>query len=239
MKLLIKRFLRPRLADVQNGTTAQVVSVWDIPTRLFHWLLVAAVATAISTGLVGANWMEWHGRAGLAIVGLVVFRLVWGFVGNRHARFSSFVPNWRVLLGYLRGSWQGLGHNPLGALSVLALLGLLTLQVGSGLFAYDEIFFAGPLAPLVSEWLSLRLTGLHKQMSNVLFVLLGLHVVAILFYSWIKKVKLIKPMLTGFKEVPASQTDLAAEPAGWLALVLALAAAGSAVYLASGGWLGK
>lgn len=239
MKLLIKRLLQPLLAISQNGKTIQMAAVWDLPTRLFHWLLVAAVAAAITTGLVGANWMQWHGRAGLTIVGLVVFRLVWGFVGNRHARFSSFVPTRRVLLSYLRGSWHGLGHTPLGALSVLALLGLLLLQVGTGLFSYDEIAFAGPLAPLVSEELSLRLTGLHRQLSTALFVLLGLHVVAILFYAWIKKVKLIKPMVTGFKEVNASQTDVADEPAGWLALVFALGVAASAVYLASGGLLAK
>lgn len=219
--------------------TKQRIRLWDVPTRLFHWLLVAAVATAITSGLVGADWMDLHGMAGLAIVGLVAFRLVWGFVGNHHARFSSFVPSRPQLLSYLRGRWQGLGHNPLGAMSVLALLGLLSLQVGTGLFSNDEIAFTGPLASLVSEALSLRLTGLHHQLSTALFVLLGLHVVAILSHTWIKKDNLIKPMVTGFKEVKTSQSDAASEPAGWTALICALVVATSAVYVASGALLPK
>lgn len=219
--------------------TKQRIRLWDVPTRLFHWLLVAAVVTAITTGLVGADWMDLHGMAGLAIVGLVVFRLVWGFVGNRHARFSSFVPSRAKLLSYLRGRWQGLGHNPLGAFSVLALLGLLSLQVGTGLFSNDEIAFSGPLASLVSEALSLRLTGLHRQLSTALFVLLGLHVVAILFHTWIKKDNLIQPMVTGFKDVKTSPANAASEPAGWTALICALVVAASAVYLASGALLPK
>jgi cytochrome b len=212
----------------------QRISLWDLPTRLFHWLLLLAVGTAIASGSVGGNWMELHGRAGLAIVALLVFRLVWGFVGNHYARFASFFPlPWR-LRSYLGGRWRGLGHNPLGALSVLALLGVLTLQVSSGLVSNDEIAFTGPLSSLVSETVSLRLTGLHHQLSKVLFVLLGLHVAAIFFHLWIKKDNLIRPMVTGFKTIEEGLEIVESRSARWPALVTALLTSASAVYLASG-----
>lgn len=220
-------------------TASYRIRVWDAPTRLFHWLLLVAVSIAIASGVVGGSWMSLHGKAGLAVVGLLVFRLVWGFVGNRYARFSSFFPLPSQLLNYLHGGWHGVGHNPLGALSVLAMLVLLSLQVGTGLFGNDEIAFTGPLVSLVSDALSLRLTGLHRLLSNVLFVLLGLHLAAILFYTLVKKDNLIKPMLTGFKDIQGHQVDADPKPAGWIALVAALAVSVIFVCLASGGLLGK
>jgi cytochrome b len=215
----------------------QRVRLWDLPTRLFHWLLLLAVATAIASGLVGANWMKLHGLAGLTITGLLVFRITWGFVGNHYARFASFFPLPSRLKSYLRGHWHGLGHNPLGALSVLALLGVLSLQVCTGLVGNDEIAYTGPLVNLVSDELSLRLTGIHHQLSKVLFFLLGLHVAAILFHVWIKKDNLIKPMVTGFKDIEQGRAIAESPPARWSALVVALLAAASAVYIASGGLL--
>ena len=101
----------------------QLIRLWDLPTRLFHWLLAALVTAAFVTGLTGGNAMVWHGRLGLLILGLLTFRLVWGLVGSTYARFVQFVPGPKTMLTYLRGGWQGMGHNPLGALSVLALLG--------------------------------------------------------------------------------------------------------------------
>jgi len=214
--------------------TPQALRVWDLPTRLFHWLLVAAVTTAIASGLAGGNWMAVHGKAGLAIAGLVAFRLVWGFVGNRYARFTNFAPTPRVLKTYLRGEWQGHGHNPLGALSVLVLLILLSTQVGTGLFGNDEIAFTGPLAGLVSESLSLRLTGLHHQLAIALYLLLGLHVVAILFHTVVKKDNLVKPMLTGYKETIQETPHPTPAKVGWASLVFALATALGTLYVASG-----
>jgi cytochrome b len=144
------------------------------------------------------------------------------------------VPSLRRLLAYLRGTWQGLGHNPLGALSVLALLGLLALQVGTGLFSNDEIVFTGPLASLVSESLSLRLTGLHHLLVKLLFVLLGLHVLAILFHTLIKKDNLVKPMLTGLKQVDSSHPKVVPNKSVWRRLLISVAIAVGLVYLASG-----
>ncbi len=210
------------------------IRLWDLPTRLFHWLLVLSVVAAIVSGQVGGNFIDWHARIGLFIVGLVVFRLVWGVAGSTYARFGHFFPTPARVRAYLKGEWTGLGHNPLGAFSVLGLLALLTLQVVTGLFANDDIAFVGPLADLVSKALSNRLTGLHHQAANLIFVLIALHVAAIVFYARVKKENLVKPMVTGWKEV---ETGESARGGGVLALLLALILASGAVYGASGAWL--
>src|SRR3954470_15743124 len=165
--------------------------VWDLPLRVFHWSLAAAVTTAIVTAELGGSWMAWHGRAGLVIVGLLVFRIVWGIAGSATARFAAFAPTPSRLRRYLRGEWRGVGHNPLGALSVFAMLGLLALQAGTGLFGNDDIAFTGPLNAFVDETLGARLTGWHRLLANGLFVLLGLHVVAIAFHELVKRHRLL------------------------------------------------
>jgi cytochrome b len=178
------------------------VKVWDLPLRLFHWALVATVAGAIATGEIGGEWADWHGRFGLTVLGLWVFRLLWGFVGSGPARFASFFPTPGRLRAYLRGAWEGVGHNPLGALSVFALLAVLAAQVGTGLFANDDIAFEGPLVPFVDKDLSDKLTGWHSRIFYGLAVLIGLHVASVLFHAWVKKHNLVLPMLTGNARVP-------------------------------------
>jgi len=210
------------------------VKVWDVPTRIFHWLLVMLVAAAFASGFVGGNWIEWHGRFGLAIVGLLVFRIVWGFVGSTYARFAQFIPGPARVLAYLRGQWHGLGHNPLGAFSVLGLLGLTLFQVSSGLFADDDISFTGPLKALVSQDTSNWLTGLHRLGVWLLGALICLHVASIVFYALAKKHFLLPPMLTGVAETD----DLRAAPlrgGGWLAFIVAVLIAAGAVWAANGG----
>lgn len=207
------------------------IRVWDLPTRLFHWSLAAAVLVAVVTGQFGGDWMPVHGIAGQAIVGLVVFRVVWGFIGATHARFTSFVPTPGRLKAYLQGRWQGVGHNPLGALSVLLLLGLLAAQAASGLFSNDDIAYTGPLAAQVSDERSSWLTWLHHQLADALLILIGLHVLAIVFYAWFRKDNLVKPMVTGYKEVQAGEST---RKGGWIAVAIALVAALAAVYLVSG-----
>jgi cytochrome b len=209
------------------------IRVWDLPLRIFHWALVLAVATAIVTAELSGDWMALHGKAGLSIIGLVVFRVVWGFIGSTHARFFEFAPTPSRLKAYWQGRWKGVGHNPLGALSVLAMLGLLALQAGTGLFSNDDIAFSGPLSAWVDEALASRLTGLHKQFSNVLFALLALHVVAIVVYVRIKKRQLIKPMLTGWKERPTDEGELARKGGGPVAFAVALVIAVAAVVAVS------
>ncbi len=210
------------------------ILLWDLPTRLFHWSLALAVGAAVVTGQVGGNLIDWHGRIGLFIVGLLAFRIVWGIVGSTYARFAQFFPTPAKIKAYLAGRWAGEGHNPLGALSVFGLIFLLTVQVATGLFANDDIAFTGPLADLVAREVSNRLTGLHHLLGNGLIALVVLHVAAIGFYGHVKKQKLLKPMITGWKD------DADGEPArggGLVALVVALLVASAAAYGASGVWL--
>ncbi|WP_150428042.1 cytochrome b/b6 domain-containing protein [Dechloromonas sp. CZR5] len=214
--------------------TASRIRLWDLPLRLFHWSLVATVLGAISTGLIGGGWMVWHGRQGLAVVGLLAFRLVWGFVGSTHARFAAFFPTPGKIAAYLRGQWQGVGHNPLGALSVFALLGLLSVQVASGLLANDDIAFNGPLYPLIDKALSDAATGWHRLVVNALYLLLALHVAAIAFHARIKRQNLVRPMITGWHEGPAEQES---RGGGLPLFVCALIVALAVTYAASGMWI--
>ena len=212
----------------------QRIRLWDLPTRLFHWLLVLAVIAAVVSGQLGGNLIEVHGKIGLAIVGLIAFRLVWGFAGSTYARFAQFFPTPAKIKVYLKGEWRGLGHNPLGGLSVFSLIFLLTVQVTSGLFSNDDIAFVGPLFELIDKSLSDRLSGIHHLLSNVLIALVVLHVGAVIFHGRVKKDDLVKPMLTGWKE---GVTGEPAKGGGIIALVVALVIAGCAVYGASGAWL--
>jgi cytochrome b len=214
----------------------RTIRVWDLPTRIFHWLLLALVTGSIVSVKIGGNAMIWHGRFGHLIVGLIVFRIVWGFVGSTHARFVRFVPGPGAIRAYLGGRWRGVGHNPLGALSVLALLGAIGFQAVGGLFANDDIAFNGPLYRAVSSATSNQISGWHRQGEWVIFALIALHVGAVLFYALVRKERIILPMITGCKVV----RDPAAEPArggGWLALAIALAIAGLALWVAGGGLL--
>jgi len=209
------------------------IRVWDLPTRLFHWLLAALMVAAFVTGQLGGDLMAWHGRLGLAIIGLLVFRLVWGFVGSTHARFANFFPRPATVVAYLRGQWRGLGHNPLGALSVFGLLVVVAIQALTGLFANDDIAFQGPLAVLVAGDTSLWLTSIHRIMVNLLLLLVGLHVAAVLFYTWVKRDNLVLPMITGTKVV----ADPQAQPAvggGLIPFLIALLVALGVVALAAG-----
>ncbi len=209
------------------------IRVWDLPTRLIHWLLMICVLGAFVCAQIGGNAMIWHGRFGLAVVGLLVFRLAWGFVGSTYARFFQFVKGPKEILAYLRGEWRGEGHNPLGALSVLGLLGTLLLLVATGLFANDDIAFEGPLYALVGKELSDRVVGIHRLLEPVIILLVVAHLSAIAYYVRFKKETLIMPMITGVKESTAEP----ARGGGLVAFCVALALALVAVYGASGTWL--
>lgn len=192
------------------------VQVWDLPLRIFHWALVVAIVAAYVTAeFGGSEWAQWHGRIGSFVLALLVFRVVWGFIGTRHARFRSFVPTPARVATYLSGRWQGAGHNPLGALSVIALLLLVAAQVVTGLFANDDIAFAGPLSDWLGKSASDRLTGWHQQLFYVLAALIGLHLVAILFYLLVRKSNLIAPMITGKKAVTSGEPSMVIRHLRW------------------------
>lgn len=179
--------------------------VWDLPTRLFHWTLAACVVALVATAKAGM--MQWHGRLGYAVMALLLFRLMWGGVGGHWSRFAAFVYAPSSLLAYLRGQAplaHTVGHSPLGALSVFALLAALAAQVGTGLISDDEIAFTGPLNALVSSATGLAATSYHRQIGQwLVLALVALHVAAILYYLLRRKTNLVGPMWTGDKTLPA------------------------------------
>ena len=211
--------------------------LWDLPLRVFHWSLVVSVSAAIATGELGGAWMPWHGRAGLAIVGLLAFRLAWGVVGPPTARFAQFAPTPRRVVHYLRGRWRGVGHNPLGALAVFAMLGLLALQAGTGLFGNDDIAFAGPLNHLVGDAVGERVTGWHRLLADGLFVLLALHVAAITFHVLVKRHRLVRPMVTGRGVQEPGVVPPSSRPRTKAALPVAVGVAAAGVFALS--WIGR
>ena len=207
------------------------IRVWDLPTRLFHWALVAAVIGLAITGTLGGNAMVWHFRFGYSVLTLLLFRIVWGLVGGRWSRFGAFIYSPASVINYLKGKGKpedGIGHSPIGAGSVFAMLGFLLAQVGTGLLSDDEIAFSGPLTRFVSNATVGLATDYHKNIGKwILLALVLLHIVAIVFYLW-RKHNLVGAMLHGDKELvtaaPASRDDMASR---LLALgVLLLCAAG-------------
>lgn len=210
------------------------IRLWDWQTRLFHWLLALAVLMAFVSGQIGGNWMALHGKIGVFIAALLAFRLLWGLIGSTYARFRQFFPTPAKIRSYLQGDWQGNGHNPLGALSVLALLTVLAAQVTTGLLGNDDIAFNGPLSSLIDKTLSDRLTGLHEGLAKLILLLVVVHVSAIVFYLRIKGDNLVRPMLTGWKHVPDGED---ARGGGLISTLLALCFAGLVAYAASGAWI--
>jgi cytochrome b len=189
----------------------QKIYVWDLPLRIFHWALVICVLGSIITGSLGGNSFIWHFRFGYCVIGLLAFRIVWGFAGSTYSKFSSFPPSPGKAIAYLKGEPSAnltpeqtpqthLGHNPLGAFSVYAILLALIFQVSTGLFANDAIMWDGPLRNYVSNDTSDLLTTLHKINRIVLLVLIGLHLAAMAFYTWVKKEPLVGAMMSGYKD---------------------------------------
>ena len=181
--------------------------VWDLPTRIFHWALLILVVNMVVTASLGGNAMAWHFRGGYVILSLLLFRLVWGIVGGRWSRFSSFIYAPSTIIGYLKGLGKpehSVGHTPLGAGSVFALLFFLLAQVGTGLFSDDEIASSGPLAKFVANATVSTATSYHKNIGKyVLILLIVLHVGAVLFYLYKRKENLIAPMIHGDKQLDA------------------------------------
>ena len=193
--------------------------VWDLPVRLFHWLLAALIA--FSWWSVHNHHTDWHIWSGCAILTLLIFRLLWGFVGSSTARFANFVRGPRTVLAYLRGNWSGVGHTPLGALSVIAMLLAVAIQVGLGLIAQDEDgIYAGPLSRLVSSDTSDSARDIHELWFNVILALIVLHVAAILFYR-VRGKDLTLPMITG--RTRAGRGEAPMRPGKWWAAVICLA----------------
>ncbi len=212
-------------------TTARI-RVWDLPIRIFHWLLVLLVITLYVTGKLGGNWLEWHKRAGFSVLGLVTFRIIWGFVGSYHARFVNFVRGPKAVGAYVKSlirkdSTRHAGHNPLGALNAVSMLGVLLLQGLMGLFANDDLMLEGPYAKFVSKAVSDQLTTFHKLNADLILVLIGLHLAAIAFAYFVKKENLVAPMFTGNKTLPEAERGPVLRRPFWLAWAIAACVAGT------------
>ncbi len=218
--------------SMYNNKNLNKVRVWDLPTRIFHWtLVICAIALAI-TGSVGGNAMVWHFRFGYSVFTLLLFRLVWGLVGGRWSRFGAFVYAPQSVINYLKGKGKpehGVGHSPIGAASVFAMLFLLLAQVASGLLSDDEIAFSGPLTRFVSNATVGLATNYHADIGKWLLLgLVLLHFAAILFYLR-RKHNLVGAMLHGDKNLvmhaPSSRDDAGSRVAALLVLALCAALA--------------
>lgn len=213
------RFL-PRwpMSSEPAAANHQPVRVWDLPTRLFHWVLAAAVIGLVITGKIGGNALIWHFRLGYLVMGLLIFRLLWGLVGGHWSRFASFIYGPGTVLRYLRGQARReehleVGHNPLGAFSVFALLGFLIVQVGTGLVADDEIANVGPLNRYVSSGTAGTATHWHRDYGQwILITLVVVHLAAIAYYFLRHGNNLVGPMIDGDKPLavpaPSSQDGI-------------------------------
>lgn len=201
------------------------IRVWDLPTRIVHWLFVALLPSLWWTADSGR--MDWHRYCGYSLLCLLVFRLYWGFFGSSTARFARFVRGPRAVAAYLRGTWpEAPGHNPLGALSVIALLALLAAQVTLGLFAVDvDGIESGPLSIFVSFDAGRRAAELHEDLFNVLLGIVALHLFAILYYRFVKRQRLVGAMVSGMRagDFGPDAVRFAGAARFWIGVALAIA----------------
>ena len=225
------------MSDPVSGDRQSDVKVWDLPTRMFHWLLALTLSGSWATHELGLKWMEWHITLGYAALVLVLFRLLWGLAGPRHARFSSFVAGPRRVWRYAKAWSAGQpphfpGHNPLGGWAVLAMLVLVLIQAVSGLFNSDDIMYSGPWHYAAPSALTDRMEAVHELNFNILAGLVLLHVVAVASYWFRWRSNLVRAMWTGRK--PAGDVEATEAITGsrlLLALLLALIA-GAVVWVA-------
>ena len=209
-------------------TYPRKIRVWDLPTRIFHWLLAACILALLVSGKIGGEAMVWHARFGLLALALIVFRLAWGVLGPHYARFAEFVKGPVAILDEIRGAARlRPGHNPLGALSVLAMLLVIGTQAGLGLFSSDDIAFDGPLARHVSDAVVDFATRWHLRLQWVVIGLVILHLAAIVWHQRIRKHNLLQPMVSGDQQVEdenavATKDDAATRARAAFIFVLAL-----------------
>ncbi|QTN23180.1 cytochrome b/b6 domain-containing protein [Rhizobacter sp. AJA081-3] len=179
-----------------NSETRSSTLVWDLPVRVFHWLLVLCFAGAWLTA-ESEHWRLVHVTLGYTMAALVAFRIVWGLLGTRYARFASFVRGPRAALAYLR-SLPGpkpehhTGHNPAGALAIVGLLGLIAVTTATGWASYSE---------LAGDWLE----EVHEVAANGLLALVIIHLIGVAVGSWVHRENLVRSMLTGRKPVPPAE----------------------------------
>lgn len=203
--------------------------LWDLPTRLFHWLIVVCVGLSWWSGEQGD--FDWHVWSGYSVIVLVLFRLTWGFIGSQHSRFSDFLRGPTAVLAYLRGRSAGSpGHNPLGGWSIVLLLTLLLIQAVSGLFNSDDLMFQGPFYHAASGEFRDFMGVIHEFVFYVLLGFIALHLLAVIYHQCLKKVPLLQAMIRGW--APGRVGERAPAP-GWLALVVVVLSAAALWWIVS------
>lgn len=203
---------KPRSVEVEAPYGLSSVPVWDWPVRVFHWSIVALVAGLLVTGFAGGDLLAWHMRFGQAVLALVVFRIIWGFIGSRNARFGTFLYGPADVVRYARSFLRGprdahASHNPLGGWMVVFLLLALLLQAGTGLFTNDDVLWDGPLVKRVSKAVSDEISSLHRRFWWILLAATAVHIGAVLVHLLLHRENLVKPMLTGVKRLPQGVAD--------------------------------
>lgn len=230
-KIMTDQFIEPAQSLEQEAHVTidnPHLHVWDLPTRIFHWLLVASFIIAYASNWLGVSYFTWHLWSGYFVVILVGFRILWGIFGTHHAQFANFVRHPFESMRYAKQLATNKakpypGHNPLGALMVVLLLMVMLIQAVTGLFANDEIFNVGPLYGYISNELSLKLTGIHKELFYWILAAVVIHVSAVFFYVFVKRENLIKAMVTGKKPRLGFEGAHSIESSKiWLALFLAV-----------------
>lgn len=210
----------------------QKTPVWDISLRLFHWSLVILIGLSWYSGEQDkfGIWADVHLWSGYGVVVLIAWRILWGLMGSDTALFSQFLRGPAAVLAYLRGARQKhAGHNPLGAISVIILLALPLVIALLGLFSSDGMFFEGPFAGENGG----EIKGIHRQLGEILYWIVGLHVAAVLWYWVVKKINLILPMITGKKQLQEGVDQPVLKPA-WSALLLLAPVAGLTYWIIFG-----
>lgn len=213
-------------------STTRPVLVWDVPTRLFHWLIVVLVAAAYVTERL--NWMNWHVWIGEAVLALVLFRVLWGCFGSETARFRSFLASPSSAVHHLRGMMRRepdlqVGHNPAGGWMVVLLLALLLGETLTGLYTNNDVADEGPFTAWVPAWIANAITDLHTFLWDALLAAVAMHVLAIVVYAVAKGHNLLRPMLTGRKSMPMGVREPRLASMGLALLLLAVASAAAAV----------
>lgn len=218
-------------ANLDSQTKSKTVKVWDAPVRIFHWSLVILFIAAYITNSLGADYFKYHLWVGYAIIVLVSFRILWGLVGTYHARFINFVRNPIATTKYAlsvvkKSDKHYAGHNPLGAVMVVALLLGILIQAVTGLFTNDEILNLGPLYAYVSDELSLKLTSLHRHLFYWIVGAIALHILAVVFHVWFKRDNIIKAMFTGKKNAEGLEGEPTIKSSRiWLAIIIVVVVA--------------
>lgn len=202
------------------------VKVWDLPVRVFHWLLVLLLVFQYVT--YETSYMTWHMYGGYAILALLLFRIIWGFIGGTHARFGNFLYGPGAILGYIktlpkRQAAKFAGHNPLGGYSVLLMLVVILVQAFTGLFANDDVMTEGPLTQWIAKETSDWLTTIHRYNFYVILGLVAAHVGAVLYYLLYKSENLVGAMFTGYKMLPKGHGGTRIAGPGLALIVLAIA----------------